>query len=77
MVLVLLCTGHDANKPFSSSHDSKAKIWSLESRTCVATHSHSDRPLWAVKWLPKTGRSELFALAGGDGSVSFYREAAG
>ncbi|KAF2490760.1 WD40 repeat-like protein [Lophium mytilinum] len=61
----------------SGSHDSKAKVWSLESRTCVATHSHGDQALWAVKWLPKTGRSELFALAGGDGSVAFYREAAG
>ncbi|KAF2184476.1 WD40 repeat-like protein [Zopfia rhizophila CBS 207.26] len=61
----------------SGSHDSKAKVWSIDTRNCVATHSHGDKPLWAAKWLPKTTMSEMFALAGGSGAVSFYREAAG
>ncbi|KAF2745610.1 WD40 repeat-like protein [Sporormia fimetaria CBS 119925] len=62
----------------SGSHDGKAKIWRIETRTCVATHSHGDKPLWTAKWLPKQqGRSEMFALAGGNKAISFYREAAG
>ncbi|KAF2204715.1 WD repeat-containing protein 61 [Delitschia confertaspora ATCC 74209] len=61
----------------SGSYDSKAKIWSVDTRSCVATHSHGDKPLWAAKWLPKTTRSEMFALGGGSKAISFYREAAG
>ncbi|KAF2018055.1 WD40 repeat-like protein [Aaosphaeria arxii CBS 175.79] len=62
----------------SGSHDSKAKIWRIETRSCVATHSHGDKPLWTVKWLPKVaGRSEMFALGGGNQAISLYREAAG
>ncbi|KAF2117861.1 WD40-repeat-containing domain protein [Lophiotrema nucula] len=61
----------------SGSYDSKAKVWRIETRSCVATHSHGDRPLWAAKWLPKATRSEMFALAGGNQAISFYREAAG
>lgn len=60
------------------SHDSKAKVWRIETRTCVATHSHGDKPLWSAKWLPKVPtKSEMFALAGGNNAISFYREAAG
>ncbi|KAF2085975.1 WD40 repeat-like protein [Saccharata proteae CBS 121410] len=61
----------------SSSFDGKAKIWSLESRTCVATHSQSEKTLWAAKWLPKTTRSEMFAVAGAERSVGIWREASG
>ncbi|KAF2656760.1 WD40 repeat-like protein [Lophiostoma macrostomum CBS 122681] len=61
----------------SGSHDSKAKIWRIETRSCVATHSHGDRPLWTARWLPKSTRSEMFALGGGNQAISFYREAAG
>ncbi|KAF2636064.1 WD40 repeat-like protein [Massarina eburnea CBS 473.64] len=61
----------------SGSHDSKAKIWRIETRTCVATHSHGEKPLWAAKWLPKNTRSEMFALGGGNSNISVYREAAG
>ncbi|KAL6706108.1 Ski complex subunit Rec14 [Coniothyrium glycines] len=62
----------------SGSHDSKAKIWRVETRSCVATHSHGDKPLWSAKWLPKNPtKSEMFALAGGNNAISFYREAAG
>ncbi|KAJ4292377.1 Ski complex subunit Rec14 [Kalmusia sp. IMI 367209] len=61
----------------SGSHDAKAKIWSIETKTCVATHSHGDKPLWTARWLPKTTRSEMFALGGGNNAISFYREAAG
>ncbi|KAF2794339.1 WD40 repeat-like protein [Melanomma pulvis-pyrius CBS 109.77] len=61
----------------SGSHDSKAKVWRIETRSCVATHSHGDKPLWTAKWLPKATRSEMFALAGGNCAISIYREAAG
>ncbi|KAF2466962.1 WD40 repeat-like protein [Lindgomyces ingoldianus] len=61
----------------SGSHDSKAKIWRIDSKSCVTTHTHGDRPLWAARWLPKTTRSEMFALAGGNQAIGFYREAAG
>ncbi|KAL5120176.1 Ski complex subunit Rec14 [Pleosporales sp. CAS-2024a] len=62
----------------SASHDSKAKVWRIDNRTCVATHSHGDKPLWTAKWLPKNPvKSEMFALAGGNNAISFYREAAG
>ena len=61
----------------AGSHDGKAKIWRIETRQCVATHSHGDKPLWTAKWLPKSTRSEMFALGGGNNAISFYREAAG
>jgi len=61
----------------SGSFDGKAKVWSIDQRTCVATHSETDKTLWCVKWLPKTGRSETFATAGANKSISFYREATG
>jgi superkiller protein 8 len=49
----------------------------MEQRTCVATHSESEKALWSVKWLPKTARNEGFATAGAIKSISFYREATG
>ncbi|KAF2142622.1 uncharacterized protein K452DRAFT_270420 [Aplosporella prunicola CBS 121167] len=63
----------------SGAFDGKAKIWSLETRMCVATHSESDQTLWTVKWLPKSAahRAEMFAVAGAGKSISFYREASG
>ena len=59
-----------------SSYDGKVKVWSIESRNCVATHAETDETVWAVKWLPKTAKGEMFAAAGADRSISFYREAA-
>lgn len=59
------------------SYDSKAKIWRIETRSCVATHSYGNKPLWSAKWLPKNTTSEMFALGGGSNAISFYREAAG
>ena len=61
----------------SGSFDGKVKVWSIDTRHCVATHSETDKTLWSVKWLPKTGRSESFATAGANRSISFYREATG
>lgn len=61
----------------SGSFDGKVKVWSVDQRTCVATHSETEKALWCVKWLPKTGRSETFATAGANRSISFYREATG
>ncbi|KAL8733353.1 MAG: hypothetical protein Q9166_002177 [cf. Caloplaca sp. 2 TL-2023] len=61
----------------SGAFDGKAKVWSIDRRECVATHTETDKTLWSVKWLPKTGRSEGFATAGANRSISFYREATG
>jgi superkiller protein 8 len=61
----------------SGAFDGKVKVWSIDTRTCVATHSETEKTLWSVKWLPKTGRSEAFATAGANRSISFYREATG
>ncbi|KAH8685559.1 WD40-repeat-containing domain protein [Tricladium varicosporioides] len=61
----------------SGSFDGKVKVWSIDRRLCVATHTETDKTLWCVKWLPKTGKSESFATAGANRSISFYREATG
>jgi superkiller protein 8 len=49
----------------------------METRGCVATHGENEKPIWCVKWLPKIGRSEMFAVAGANRSISLYREASG
>ena len=61
----------------SGSFNGKVKVWSVEQRMCVATHSETDRTVWCVRWMPKTGRNEGFAAAGAGGGISFYREATG
>ncbi|KAH8677947.1 WD40-repeat-containing domain protein [Xylariales sp. PMI_506] len=61
----------------SGSFDGKAKVWSIDRAACVATHSETDKALWSVKWLPKTGRNEMFCTAGANRSLTFYREATG
>ncbi|KAL9008755.1 MAG: hypothetical protein Q9173_006152 [Seirophora scorigena] len=37
----------------SGGFDGKAKVWSIDQRACVATHTETDKTLWSVKWLPK------------------------
>ncbi|CEL11416.1 Putative WD40 repeat protein [Aspergillus calidoustus] len=61
----------------SGSFDGKVKVWSIDTRSCVATHSETEKAIWSVKWLPKVGKSEGFATAGSSRSISFYREATG
>ncbi|MCJ1475385.1 superkiller [Lambiella insularis] len=61
----------------SGAFDGKAKVWSIDQRTCVATHTETDKTIWSAKWLPKTGKNEAFAIAGANRSISFYREATG
>ncbi|KAG5953332.1 hypothetical protein E4U53_005978 [Claviceps sorghi] len=61
----------------SGSMDGKVKVWSVESSACVATHTETDKALWAVKWLSRAGKSEMFCTAGANRSISFYREATG
>ncbi|KAI9829031.1 MAG: superkiller [Thelocarpon impressellum] len=62
----------------SGAFDGKTKVWSIDARTCVATHTETDKTTWSVKWLPKKpGKSEHFATAGANRSISVYREAAG
>lgn len=59
------------------SFDGKVKVWSIDTKTCVATHSETDKAVWSVKWIPKVGKSEGFATAGANRSIAFYREATG
>lgn len=59
------------------SFDGKVKVWSIDTKTCVATHSETDKAVWSVKWIPKIGKSEGFATAGANRSIAFYREATG
>lgn len=62
----------------SGAFDGKTKIWSIDQRLCVATHTETERNIWAVKWLPKlSNKPETFAIAGANRSISFYREASG
>ncbi|OKL60318.1 hypothetical protein UA08_04360 [Talaromyces atroroseus] len=68
---------HTGEYLLSGSFDGKVKVWSVERRACVATHSETDKAVWSVKWLPKVGRTEGFATAGASRSISFYREATG
>ncbi|MDI1487236.1 MAG: Ski complex subunit Rec14 [Ramalina farinacea] len=68
---------HTGEFLLSGSFDGKAKVWSIDRRECVATHSETDKTLWSVKWLPKTGKSEGFATGGANKSICFYREASG
>jgi superkiller protein 8 len=73
--LVILATTKYADT--HRAYDGKAKVWGMETRTCVATHGESDKAIWCAKWLPKTSRTEMFVLAGENRSISFYREASG
>lgn len=59
------------------SFDGKVKVWSIDTKTCVATHSETDKAVWSVKWIRKVGKSEGFATAGANRSIAFYREATG
>ncbi|KAE8147097.1 WD40 repeat protein [Aspergillus avenaceus] len=61
----------------SGSFDGKVKVWSIDTRTCVATHSETERAVWSVKWLPKIEKPEGFATSGANRSISFYREVTG
>ena len=63
----------------SSSYDGRVKVWSVERNQCVATHSETDGAVWSARWLPKTPatRGEMFAAAGANRSITFYREATG
>lgn len=60
-----------------SAFDGKVKVWSVDTKMCVATHSETEKTIWSVKWLPKTARTEGFATAGANRNISFYREATG
>ncbi|KAB8229266.1 WD40 repeat protein [Aspergillus alliaceus] len=72
-----LSWSHTGEHLLSGSFDGKVKVWSIDTRTCVATHSETERAVWNVRWLPKIGKSEGFATAGANRNISFYREATG
>lgn len=61
----------------SAGLDGRVKVWSMDRLECVATHSETDEPLWAVRWLPKLSRNEYFVTGGASRSLTFYREATG
>ena len=63
--------------PDFRAFDGKTKVWSIDQRMCVATHRETEKTVWSVKWLPKVGKNEMFAIAGANRSISFYREATG
>lgn len=63
---------------YYSAFDGKVKVWSVNTKTCVATHSETDKALYSVKWVPKAlGVPEGFVTAGANCRISFYREATG
>ncbi|KIW05238.1 uncharacterized protein PV09_03775 [Verruconis gallopava] len=80
-----LSFNHSGEYLLSGDFGGKAKVWSVETRNCVATHGESEKGLWSVRWLPKNttqregamGRSEMFAVAGVSRGIAFYREASG
>ncbi|KAJ5086308.1 WD domain protein [Penicillium alfredii] len=75
--ILSLSWSHTGEYLLSGSFDGKVKVWSIDTKTCVATHSETEKAVWSVKWLPKIGRTEGFATAGANRSVAFYREATG
>ncbi|GES65116.1 WD40 repeat-like protein [Aspergillus terreus] len=75
--ILSLSWSHTGEYLLSGSFDGKVKVWSIDTRTCVATHSETEKAVWCVKWLQKIGRSSGFATAGASRSISFYREATG
>jgi len=74
---------HTGQYLLSGGLDGKVKVWDIDRRTCVATHSESEKGLWCVKWLPKgeTGperaKAERFVTVGGEKAIAIYREATG
>ncbi|OJD19249.1 ribosomal protein L32 [Emergomyces pasteurianus Ep9510] len=68
---------HTGEFLLSSALDGKVKVWSIERRACVATHSDSEVAIWSAKWLPKVGGTEKFVTASAKGNITFYREATG
>ncbi|PWY66137.1 WD40 repeat-like protein [Aspergillus sclerotioniger CBS 115572] len=75
--IMSLSWSHTGEHLLSGSFDGKVKVWSIDTRTCVATHSETEKAIWSIKWLSNIGRSVGFATAGANRSISFYREATG
>ena len=81
-----LSFNHSGEYLLSGDFGGKCKMWSVETRNCVATHGETDKGLWSVRWLPKgttqresavLGRAEAFAVAGAGRGIGIWREASG
>ena len=59
----------------TSSYDGKAKVWSLDQKSCIATLSESSNALFGVGFLPQRGSGEGLVSVGK--GITFYREASG
>lgn len=75
---------HSGQYLLSGSLDGQVKVWDMEQRKCVATHTESEgKGLWSVRWLKKGEaqserfKAERFATAGAGKSITIYREATG
>ncbi|KIW31858.1 uncharacterized protein PV07_03447 [Cladophialophora immunda] len=74
---------HNGQYVLSGSLDGKVKVWDIERRVCVATHSESEKGLWCVKWQPKgetnveRQKAERFVTVGSNKAIAIYREATG
>jgi len=60
----------------SGSTDGKVRVWSIDRKVCVATHSETENTIWAVRWLKRASpaHGEMFCAAGANRSITFYRE---
>jgi len=79
-----LSFNHSGEYLLSGDFGGKCKVWSVETRNCVATHGETDKGIWSVRWLPKNTtqregyiRSEAFAVAGASRGIGIWREASG
>lgn len=63
----------------SASQDRTAKVWNIENRSCVYTMTDSDKPLFAIAWMPSgwtQGQGREGIVTGGvERNLRWYRQA--
>ncbi|KAK9475156.1 WD40-repeat-containing domain protein [Dipodascopsis tothii] len=60
----------------SAAFDSSLRVWSIEQRENVATHTEADSMLWTARWVKAPTGPDVF-VSGGFNALRFYREATG